>query len=299
MSLMLTAGGAGVALPLVAAAGANAAPAATPAVTTAAASASAPAFQSATGQPAAAKPAAAKAAAESTYTVVSGDTLFKIAEAHDVEGGWLIIFDGNREVIGDNPNLIKPGQRLSLDASAATASKAKAEAEADAEPEAAPRAERSAERAEPEPAPEPQQEAAEAPAAAGFSAPVDAVPSTPYRASGAIWGSGYHTGVDFSAPAGATVKAVAPGTVVSAGWGGAYGNEVIIQHADGHYSQYAHLSALSVSTGQSVGAGEQVGLVGTTGNSTGPHLHFEIRTGQNYGSDIDPLAYLRGNGVSI
>lgn len=114
-----------------------------------------------------------------------------------------------------------------------------------------------------------------------------------------MWSSGYHTGVDFAASSGSTVKAVGPGTVVSAGWSGAYGNEVVIKHADGNYSQYAHLSSLSVSAGQSVGGGQQIGLSGSTGNSTGPHLHFEIRTSPSYGSDVDPLAYLRGHGVSI
>ncbi|URN12167.1 M23 family metallopeptidase [Streptomyces radiopugnans] len=82
-------------------------------------------------------------------------------------------------------------------------------------------------------------------------------------------------------------------------WGGAYGNQVVIRHSDGRYSQYGHLSSLSVSAGQTVNTGQQIGAVGSTGNSTGPHLHFEIRTAPGYGSDIDPLAYLRANGVSI
>ncbi|MGW6507654.1 M23 family metallopeptidase, partial [Streptomyces niveus] len=122
---------------------------------------------------------------------------------------------------------------------------------------------------------------------------------TAYRAAGGSWASGYHTGVDFAASSGTTVKAVGPGTVVSAGWAGSYGNEVVIKHDDGQYSQYAHLSSLSVSAGQSVGGGDQIGLSGSTGNSTGPHLHFEIRTGPSYGSDVDPLAYLREHGVSL
>ncbi|MFI5618889.1 peptidoglycan DD-metalloendopeptidase family protein [Streptomyces sp. NPDC051567] len=133
----------------------------------------------------------------------------------------------------------------------------------------------------------------------GFVAPVGGRVSTPYRAGGAAWSSGYHTGVDFTASSGTTVKAVGAGTVVSAGWGGAYGNEVVVRHADGRYSQYAHLSVLSVSTGQSVTTGQRIGLSGSTGNSTGPHLHFEIRTGPSYGSDIDPLGYLRSKGANI
>lgn len=95
------------------------------------------------------------------------------------------------------------------------------------------------------------------------------------------------------------LRAVAAGTVVSAGWGGAYGNQVVLRLNDGHYAQYAHLSQLSVSAGQAVTAGQRVGLSGATGNVTGPHLHFEIRTTPDYGSDVDPVAYLRAHGVAV
>ncbi len=98
---------------------------------------------------------------------------------------------------------------------------------------------------------------------------------------------------------GTTVKSVGPGQVLSAGWAGAYGYQVVIRHTDGRYSQYAHLSALGVKAGQQVSGGQRIGRSGSTGNSTGPHLHFEIRTGPGYGSDIDPLKYLRGHGVRI
>ncbi|MEU3078177.1 M23 family metallopeptidase [Streptomyces laurentii] len=133
----------------------------------------------------------------------------------------------------------------------------------------------------------------------GWGAPVSGGTSTPYRASGSLWSSGYHTGVDFTAATGTTVRAVGPGTVYSAGWGGSYGNQVVIKHADGTYSQYGHLSSISVSAGQTVTGGQQIGLSGATGNVTGPHLHFEMRTGPDYGSDIDPLAALRQHGVSV
>lgn len=121
---------------------------------------------------------------------------------------------------------------------------------------------------------------------------------TPYHQAGS-WSSGYHTGVDFPVPTGTSVKAVASGKVVSAGWAGAYGYEVVVRHDDGRYSQYAHLSSLHVRAGQQVGTGQRIARSGSTGNSTGPHLHFEIRTGPGYGSDIDPLAYLRAGGVSV
>ncbi|WP_073229387.1 peptidoglycan DD-metalloendopeptidase family protein [Streptomyces sp. NBRC 110465] len=133
----------------------------------------------------------------------------------------------------------------------------------------------------------------------GWTRPVDGQLGTPYHQSGANWSSGYHTGIDFAVPIGTTVRAAGPGTVVKAGAGVSYGNEVVIRHDDGIYSQYAHLSSISVSEGQKVQGGQTVGLSGNTGNSTGPHLHFEIRTSPAYGSDISPVPYLRKRGVTL
>ncbi|MER5766397.1 M23 family metallopeptidase [Streptomyces sp. NPDC001985] len=123
--------------------------------------------------------------------------------------------------------------------------------------------------------------------------------STGYRAGGSLWSSGSHSGIDFHAPHGTPVMSVGMGTVVEAGWGGAYGNNVVIRMNDGSYTQYGHLASIGVTAGQSVVAGQQIGLAGSTGNSTGPHLHFEARGGADYGSDIDPVAYLRAHGVSL
>ncbi|MFF7234799.1 peptidoglycan DD-metalloendopeptidase family protein [Streptomyces collinus] len=123
--------------------------------------------------------------------------------------------------------------------------------------------------------------------------------STGYQASSSLWSSGSHTGIDFHAASGTSVHAVGSGTVVSTGWGGAYGNQIVIRMADGMYTQYGHLSSIGVSAGQKVVAGQQIGLSGATGNVTGPHLHFEARTTPEYGSDIDPVAYLRKHGVNV
>ncbi|MFI1971382.1 peptidase [Streptomyces cinnamoneus] len=123
--------------------------------------------------------------------------------------------------------------------------------------------------------------------------------STSYKASSGLWSSGSHTGVDFHADSGTSVHAVGAGTIVEAGWGGAYGNNVVIKHNDGTYTQYGHLLTIEVSVGQSVTAGQEIGVSGATGNVTGPHLHFEARTGATYGTDIDPVAYLRSHGVDI
>ncbi|MFF4590596.1 M23 family metallopeptidase [Streptomyces sp. NPDC001388] len=123
--------------------------------------------------------------------------------------------------------------------------------------------------------------------------------STGYQAGSSLWSSGSHTGIDFHAASGTPVHAVGLGTVVEAGWGGAYGNQVVIKMNDGTYTQYGHLSSIGVSVGQQVTPGQQIGLSGATGNVTGPHLHFEARTTAEYGSDIDPVAYLRKHGVNV
>ncbi|MFJ5679198.1 M23 family metallopeptidase [Streptomyces sp. NPDC093097] len=133
-----------------------------------------------------------------------------------------------------------------------------------------------------------------------FVAPVTgSYVSTGYKASSGLWSSGSHTGIDFHAASGTPVHAVGAGTVVEAGWGGAYGNNIVIKMNDGTYTQYGHLSSFAVSVGQTVTPGQQIALSGNTGNTTGPHLHFEARTGPDYGSDIDPIAYLRAHGVSV
>ncbi|MFJ1567154.1 M23 family metallopeptidase [Streptomyces erythrochromogenes] len=133
-----------------------------------------------------------------------------------------------------------------------------------------------------------------------FVSPLDdSYVSTQYKAGGGMWSSGSHTGIDFHAASGTSVHAVGFGTVVEAGWGGAYGNNVVIKHNDGTFTQYGHMSSLNVSVGQQVTPGQQIGLSGSTGNSSGPHLHFEARSGSQYGSDIDPIAYLRSHGVSL
>ncbi|WP_329024021.1 M23 family metallopeptidase [Streptomyces sp. NBC_00690] len=123
--------------------------------------------------------------------------------------------------------------------------------------------------------------------------------TTDYRAGGSQWSSGSHSGIDFHASTGTPVVAVGAGTVVEAGWGGAYGYNVVLKMNDGSYTQYGHLSSLSVSVGRSVMPGDQLGRAGSTGNSTGAHLHFEARTSADYGSDVNPLAYLRAHGVKI
>jgi len=98
-----------------------------------------------------------------------------------------------------------------------------------------------------------------------------------------------HNGVDFRGSAGTPIQAAGPGTVVYAGPRGGYGNTVVIDHGGSLATLYAHQSAIYVSVGTTVAAGQVIGAVGSTGFSTGPHLHFEIRLG---GTPVNPLGYL-------
>lgn len=133
----------------------------------------------------------------------------------------------------------------------------------------------------------------------GWGLPVKASVGTPYHQPGSAWSSGYHTGIDFVVPTGTKIRAIGPAKVVEAGPGGSYGNQVVLRHADGMYSQYAHMSRIKVSSGDSVRGGQVIGLSGATGNASGPHLHMEIRTGPAYGSDLSPIPYLRKKGIKV
>ncbi|MGW3395817.1 transglycosylase family protein [Streptomyces hydrogenans] len=309
------------------------------------------------------------------YTVTPGDSLSEIARDERVRGGWQRLYEINRKVVGDDPDLILPGQRLTLRIAAPPSARPAAPAPPAAEPSASPKpptvrppaakppatqapatkppavrpaadrtpsakppvktaqkppvkaaqkpqhtapakpqskpkpstpkpqqASKPQPKPQTQPKPQPKPQSKPKPAAPRedrYSAPVSAEIGTRYGKPGSSWSSGYHTGVDFPVPTGTTVKAVSDGKIVSAGWGGAYGYQIVVRHDDGRYSQYAHLSAVSVREGQRVTGGQRIGRSGSTGNSSGPHLHFEVRTGPGYGSDIDPLAYLRARGVSI
>jgi murein DD-endopeptidase MepM/ murein hydrolase activator NlpD len=100
---------------------------------------------------------------------------------------------------------------------------------------------------------------------------------------------GVHPGFDLAAPTGTGVDAAAPGEITHAGPAGTYGNLVIVRHENGFETRYAHLSRVDVKVGDKVASGQPIGAVGSTGHSTGPHLHFEIR---NHGKALDPKPYL-------
>jgi murein DD-endopeptidase MepM/ murein hydrolase activator NlpD len=107
---------------------------------------------------------------------------------------------------------------------------------------------------------------------------------------GRRWGR-MHRGIDIAGPVGTPIQAAADGVVIVAGWSsGGFGNLVEIRHSDGTVTRYAHNSRMSVSVGQTVRQGQQIAEMGSTGNSTGSHLHFEIRPGG--GGAVNPIAHL-------
>lgn len=112
-----------------------------------------------------------------------------------------------------------------------------------------------------------------------------------FGVAGPLWSSGYHTGQDFSATTGTPILAAAKGTVAFTGVAGPYGNLTRISHGDGVETWYAHQSKIFAITGKSVVPGQMIGAVGDTGNSTGPHLHFEVRVN---GQTVDPNPWLTG-----
>ncbi|MFB9536175.1 MULTISPECIES: transglycosylase family protein [Streptomyces] len=245
-----------------------------------------------------------RAGSAEMYTVVRGDTLSGIASDQEVRGGWRGLYAANRSAIGADPDLIVPGQRLALQGEGATKTRPAPKPAPSAKPAPAAKPspkkpDRAKEHAKERSKDESKDRAGRSTARQGLVAPVSGSLGTPYRKAGSSWSKGYHTGVDFPVPTGTSIRSVAAGSVVSAGWGGSFGYQVVVRHGDGRYSQYAHLSAISVRDGQTVTAGQRIGRSGSTGNSSGPHLHFEVRTGPGFGTDVDPVAYLRAGGVTI
>jgi murein DD-endopeptidase MepM/ murein hydrolase activator NlpD len=207
------------------------------------------------------------------YTVTLGDTLSDIAAYYQIDVQTITSFAPNELT---SPDDVIEGKVLVL-------------------PGAVP--------PPPPPPPEPEPEPEPAPIYAADPAPAyepEPEPAPRYTSTGFIWPfygnisqyfSGYHRGIDIDGfgAYGATISAAADGVVVLAAyqdWG--YGYHVIVQHDDGSRTLYAHLSDIWVGQGQYVSQGEGVGSLGSTGYSTGPHLHFEVHVG----GPVDPLAYL-------
>ena len=187
-----------------------------------------------------------------TYTVRSGDTLSEIAARNNTSVQELVRLNNI-----SNPNLIYPGQVLRLPGSGSTPGNPGNS-----------------------PSGVPQGRPVNGPITSGFGPRTD-----PFGG-----GTRNHTGIDFGAPLGTPVTATAGGRVIQAGdRGDGYGNLVIIDHGNGYQTYYAHLSRINVRVGDTVRDGQNIGNVGSTGRSTGPHLHYEIRRN---GTPINPAPYL-------
>jgi len=112
------------------------------------------------------------------------------------------------------------------------------------------------------------------------------------------WGT-FHWGVDLAAPYGAPIYAAGDGVVLRAGPATGFGQAVYIQHANGDTTVYGHMEKILVTPGERVRAGKLIALVGAEGEATGPHLHFEVHKGSEYGEKIDPVPWLKARGVQL
>lgn len=157
----------------------------------------------------------------------------------------------------------------------------------------------------PAPKPAPKPKPAAPVQAAKVAAPVQAWTSPVSGRISSVFGpraapvpgvSPFHKGTDIAAPCGQPVRAAHAGTVIESGFQGSYGNWVLIDHGNGVQTGYAHSSQILVGTGQRVAAGGTIALVGSTGASTGCHVHFETRVG---GAQVDPVAFMSSWGIRI
>jgi murein DD-endopeptidase MepM/ murein hydrolase activator NlpD len=204
--------------------------------------------------------------ADKTYTVVSGDSLSAIAQSLFGNGNrWPELYALNKDLVGLDPNLILPGQVLKLpgnvDAPAANTS--------------------------PVPAPAPQ------PTPGGkMTWPVKGPITSPFGTRNDPFSGKpgqFHSGLDIGVGMGTPIHVPLGGRVSFAAVNGGYGNHVVVDHGNGLQTTYSHLSAIEVRVGEQVSPGQEIGKVGSTGYSTGPHLHFEVKRN---GQFLDPVKVL-------
>ncbi len=135
----------------------------------------------------------------------------------------------------------------------------------------------------------------QSPSSSGWGAPVaNIIVTSPFggRADPTGFSGSFHDGIDMGGTSSTPIMASRSGTVVQASFDGSAGNYIIVDHGDGYYSYYLHLSNFIATLGQSVSAGQTIGTMGTTGNSTGVHLHFGIATSSNWSGFVDPAPFL-------
>jgi murein DD-endopeptidase MepM/ murein hydrolase activator NlpD len=223
------------------------------------------------------------------YNVRLGDTVSDIAATYGIDPSVIATFAPNKlespDMIVEGAVLVLPGGVPPPPPPPRVIEETPAPAAPDPEPATpAPAPALPVVSAPPAPAPAPARAAAAY--SSGFIWPVSGPINSRF---GPRWGS-FHSGIDIGGVFGTGVAAAASGKVVLAAYSNyGYGNYIIIRHADGSETLYAHLSTIYVSLGQEVGQGEPIGAVGCTGWCTGPHLHFEVRIG---GVAVDPLPYL-------
>lgn len=201
-------------------------------------------------------------ATNGSYTTKGGDTLGQIAAANGKSVAHLASVNGI-----SNPHIIRVGMTLKMDGP-------------------------------PSPRSNPSPAASSAPQASSGSSVTLVKGARLTSGTGKRWGT-QHKGIDLAAPIGTDIKAPKAGTVISAGRATGFGQWVRIRHADGKITVYGHISRFFVHVGQKVNAGDVIAEVGNEGESTGPHLHFEVRGGTATSSPVlSPTAWLNGLGVN-
>ncbi|WP_405497614.1 peptidoglycan DD-metalloendopeptidase family protein [Streptomyces sp. NBC_00096] len=217
--------------------------------------------------------------ADGTYIVKPGDSLSAIALAHAMDR-WEPLYEANSAQIED-PNEIRPGQKFVMPKGA----------------ESKPAKSKPAETKPAETKPAESKPGKHRKPVALVDGP-DVSMTNGYKQAG-NYALGFHTGIDYAAPAGRGVNVPVDGKVHSVGWEGAFGKTVVIQHGPQEFTRYAHLSEFKTKVGKPVKAGTRIGLVGSTGNSTGAHLHFEVGSrADTHSSSMDPEAFLASHGVA-
>lgn len=200
--------------------------------------------------------------ANQIHSVVPGDTLSGIAPRYQTT--WPTIFDANTSIIS-NPNLIYVGQKLTIPNGQSSKTQ-----------------------------PAPVQAPAPVSAGSGWTQPVGACNISGF---GMRWGR-MHGGVDLAAGFGTPIKAAASGTVSTAWQAGGAGNYTMINHGEGVWTVYMHQSSFAITSGW-VNVGQTIGYVGSTGDSQGPHLHFEVHTGGAWNGKVDPMSFMANHGAPL
>jgi len=224
---------------------------------------------------------------------IAGISAAVTPDSQDTEPAAVALDERARAEAADRADRSSRGDATATPTATETSSAPSPSATTDAPATEAPTAEATTATKEATPAPKKATTAAKPTAA--WVHPMPGAPTT--SCYGPRWGA-LHAGIDLAMPANTPIRAAAAGTVVNAGWAFAgYGISVVIDHGNGYLTHYAHMNQAAANVGQRVAAGAVIGYEGSTGDSTGPHLHFEVHNG--LWNQVDPGPWMRARGVDL